>query len=1241
MAESSLRRRRSPRRGPFTSIAWQQATLGVAAAVLLSLLFGALQIVAEYHRSSEEFERLTQEISAGISPFAAQAVVGDDHVMARKVTRALIRHPLILKASMVHRPSGYPLAESGTGKQHTHERRRMLLLLLGDEEVEQSLPIRNRAGEVIGELRLSIDRGWIASRSLDQALSTFSSNLFEDLLLATLLVALLNRMVIRPVSNIIARINRVDPSNPRPLTAEAGDPPVDDEVGTLLSATNRLLADIRRQFRARQEGERRIQQLLDSTAEGIIGFDPEMRGTFINREALRMLGLTEEEVVGRPLEQWLGWMESEECRLWDVLDSRGAGERSQSGTATFRHRDGSRFPVEYWLTPLANPDNRAQGVVLSFVDITEKQRILLQLEDSERELRAIFEGMHDIYYRLDAEGRIVRMTPSAERLFGYPVEELIGRNAREFYLHPPVLEELVRRLRAEGEVTDFEAQLRHRDGHPVWVSIHARLLRDESGREIGREGMLHDIQHIKEAEEALLHYAEFEHLVASISADFLRIQPGGLEGRVHAALDELARFTRTGHAAVFRIGEQNQEARLMMEWSESGKPLFREVPRPLAFGLQFPWLARRLTDGRAIALPDLSHLPARAGEELRWLKRHRIVALLAVPLNYAGHLHGFLLVSSDRPREWQQEEISILQVFAEVLINAIVRTETESELQRSKENLEIILNSSPDPFLLLTDDLTVVQSNHSAEVILATPSRELCGIPFLSLAATPQSRKALSLGFETLLKEGESALETVIRTASGTVLPMDIRVRRLSSRLQENGASYLVVLRDISERKEFEARLEYQAKYDSLTRIANRSLMRDRLEQELHRCQRHGCYGALLFLDLDHFKHINDSLGHPVGDALLVHIAQRLTDSVRKEDVAARLGGDEFVLILGELGQSEEEAAIHAQATAEKIQRVIAQPLLIGDHELQVGSSIGIAIFSPSHSDPDEVLKQADTAMYKSKESGRGSFSFFLPSMQRAAEQRLRLQNALRRAISQGEIHPWFQPRMDEEGRLLGAEALARWHHARQGVIPPADFIPLAEESGLILTLGEIMLRESVNHFARFVEEGLEPGTLSVNVSMVQFRHPDFVMLVLGALRENRLPPERLEIELTESLFLHEPEEASARIEQLRAEGVRFSIDDFGTGYSSLGYLKKLSLDTLKIDRSFVRDIAVDPNDLRIIETIIGMARHLHLQVVAEGVETEEQLEILQRCGCHQYQGYLFHHPMPAEEFQRLLLKAC
>ncbi|HHC71983.1 MAG TPA: PAS domain S-box protein, partial [Thiotrichales bacterium] len=454
MAESSLRRRRSPRRGPFTSIAWRQATLGVAAAVLLSLLLGALQIVAEYHRSSEEFERLTQEISAGISPFAAQAIVGDDHVMARKVTRSLIRHPLILKASMVHRPSGYPLAESGTGKQHSHERRRVLLLLLGDEEVEQSLPIRNRAGEVIGELRLSIDRGWIASRSLDQALSTFSSNLFEDLLLATLLVALLNRMVIRPVSNIIARINRVDPSNPRPLTPEPGDPPVDDEVGTLLSATNRLLADIRRQFRARQEEERRIQQLLDSTAEGIIGFDPEMRGTFINREALRMLGLTEEVVVGRPLEQWLGWMESEECRLWDVFDSRGAGERSQSGTATFRHRDGSRFPVEYWLTPLADPDNRAQGVVLSFVDITEKQRILLQLEDSERELRAIFEGMHDIYYRLDAEGRIVRMTPSAERLFGYPVEELIGRNAREFYLHPSVLEELVRRLRAEGEVTD-------------------------------------------------------------------------------------------------------------------------------------------------------------------------------------------------------------------------------------------------------------------------------------------------------------------------------------------------------------------------------------------------------------------------------------------------------------------------------------------------------------------------------------------------------------------------------------------------------------------------------------------------------------------------------------------------------------------------------------------------------------------------------------------------------------------
>ena len=439
--------------------------------------------------------------------------------------------------------------------------------------------------------------------------------------------------------------------------------------------------------------------------------------------------------------------------------------------------------------------------------------------------------------------------------------------------------------------------------------------------------------------------------------------------------------------------------------------------------------------------------------------------------------------------------------------------------------------------------------------------------------------------------------------------------------------------RNISARKRAEADIERLAFYDPLTGLPNRRLLLDRLRHALEASARHSSHGALLFIDLDNFKELNDTLGHHQGDALLKQVAQRLSGCVRGIDSVARLGGDEFVVMLEDLGPSEDDAGAQAEMVGKKILQSLNQEFFLGDQPQHSTPSIGITLFFERQHGLDEVLKRADLAMYQSKAAGRNTLRFFDPQMQAAATARVTIEAELRLGMQRSEFVLYYQPVVDHLGVTRGVEALIRWQHPERGMVSPAEFIPVAEQTGLILPLGLWVMEAACQQLERWSHQPrTQKLSVAVNVSARQFRHPDFADQLLTLLRVTGANPYRLKLELTESMLLSDFEEVIARMTELRSIGVGFALDDFGTGYSSLSYLKQLPLDQLKIDQSFVRDVLTDPNDGAIAKTILNLAASLDLNVVAEGVETVGQRDFLLECGCRAFQGYLFGRPVPVDQ---------
>lgn len=435
--------------------------------------------------------------------------------------------------------------------------------------------------------------------------------------------------------------------------------------------------------------------------------------------------------------------------------------------------------------------------------------------------------------------------------------------------------------------------------------------------------------------------------------------------------------------------------------------------------------------------------------------------------------------------------------------------------------------------------------------------------------------------------------------------------------------------------QESKEKINTLAFFDQLTGLPNQALLLDRLKQTMVSSSRSESYGALLFIDLDNFKVLNDTLGHDVGDALLKQVAHRLSLCVREGDTVARFGGDEFVVVLSGLGVSETDAASASEIVAEKILLSLNQSYHLAGASHRSTASIGVTLFKGDLSSIDDLMKQADLAMYKSKEAGRNGLSFFDPKMESVLKERTILEEDLRRGIDEKQFLLYYQAQVMEDGRISGVEALVRWQHPHRGMVSPIEFIPVAEETGIILPLGDWILKTACEQLALWsYREETQAMTIAVNVSIRQFGQKDFVDRVLSALETSGARPQRLKLELTESLLVHNVDDVITKMVALKANGVSFSLDDFGTGYSSLSYLKRLPLDQLKIDQSFVRDILTDTNDAIICQSTIALAKSMGLSVIAEGVETQEQRNILAHIGCYAYQGYWFSRPLPLEEFE-------
>jgi len=444
---------------------------------------------------------------------------------------------------------------------------------------------------------------------------------------------------------------------------------------------------------------------------------------------------------------------------------------------------------------------------------------------------------------------------------------------------------------------------------------------------------------------------------------------------------------------------------------------------------------------------------------------------------------------------------------------------------------------------------------------------------------------------------------------------------------------------DITERKKAEEKINELAFFDQLTGLPNRTLLMDRVKQAFVANSRSGSYGALLFIDLDNFKTINDTLGHDVGDTLLRLAAQRLKLCVREGDTVARLGGDEFIVVVEDLSQNENEAAAQVKTVGEKIIAALGQIYSLADHDCHSTPSIGVALIGNQQSSVDELLKQADLALYQAKAAGRNTVRFFDPHMQAAVSARVALETDLRDALLRREFILYYQAQVEAGGRCTGAEVLVRWQHPQHGVVFPDKFIPLSEETGLILPLGHWVLETACTQLASWASQpDTAHLTLAVNVSGKQLHQRDFVEQVLSVLEKTGADPSKLKLELTESHLLTEVENAINKMGALRERGINFALDDFGTGYSSLSYLKRLPLEKLKIDRSFIMDVLTNPNDAAIAKTIVALAQSLGLHVIAEGVETVEQQQFLALHGCHWYQGYLYSRPVPLAEFEHFLL---
>jgi diguanylate cyclase (GGDEF)-like protein/PAS domain S-box-containing protein len=863
-----------------------------------------------------------------------------------------------------------------------------------------------------------------------------------------------------------------------------------------------------------------------------------------------------------------------------------------------RHRirwpDGSL----HWLEISGRPqvDAKGQKRVLGVIrDITEQQEQELALRDSQERLDLALESANLGTWDWHIPSGTLYASARAASLHGLAAEPYHGEFASFFQRVPEQDQRQMRQTYREsrdGQQREYQTTYRIRldNDETRYLESTAKLYRDTAGQPVRMAGILLDITERVQREQRLA--SSEEKFVTLFQASPEPICVSRIRDGVFVEINPS--FSQTfGWAPQEIVGRSAPELRFWVD-EEQRRQLFA-----------------KLTEEQSLN-SEVARFRTKSGRELTCVLSSRFIRV--------------------------ERQLCITTTFRDIT----ERQAAEAALKASQEKFAKAFHSSPDAITITERDSgRFIEVNEGFCRLTGYRPEEVIGRSALELNvwANPEERARM---VEAMIRDGRVYhLEMHGQHRSGSLRLVEVSVEPIEL---NDTPCLLLTARDISELKAAQAQVQHLAYHDPLTNLPNRALLMDRLTQQIALLKRHALHGALLFLDLDHFKHINDSLGHPVGDAVLKMVTARLEASVRQEDTVARLGGDEFVVLLSGLEGSRAEVTRQIRQVAEKLRRLLAEPMLLDGHRLQVTPSIGIALL-PDHGDnPTDLLKRADIALYRAKDSGRNTIQIFRKAMQDAASERLRLENDLRLALARGEFELYFQPQVNaRDDQVIGAEALLRWSHPTLGPQSPAQFIQVLEESGLILEVGAWVLDEACHACARLLLDGLvqrESFQLCVNISPRQFRQNDFVEQVERCLQLSELPASMLKLEITEGIVIQNLDDTIAKMRRLKKLGLSFAMDDFGTGYSSLTYLKRLPVDVLKIDQSFVRDATSDPNDAEIIRAIVAMARSLNLEVIAEGVEQPEQLEFLLQQGCLQYQGYLFSKPLPLLEFHDLLLAA-
>ena len=652
-----------------------------------------------------------------------------------------------------------------------------------------------------------------------------------------------------------------------------------------------------------------------------------------------------------------------------------------------------------------------------------------------------------------------------------------------------------------------------------------------------------------------------------------------------------------------------------------------------------PALRMVLQSSRSVVIADTA-VDARVTAILEMLHNARIRSWLLLPMTHAGELVGLLSIESHVAAEWSEDFVALSEDVAAQLSVALTesraadqRTHALNELENSRERFRSLAEMSSDWFWEQDAQMRFTYFSPGAQLRLTERPEEELGkrpweVGFIE-DITPEEwdlhRRALQAREPFSDFVYRYRFRGALRYASVSGKPM--------FDAQGQFIGYRGIGKDITAHRENEARIDYLARNDELTGLLNRTAFQEQLAHAIRQSQRHGRAIAVLFIDLDRFKNINDTLGHDAGDRLLQEVARRLHSCLRESDTLARWGGDEFVATLEEFDSANDVALI-----ARRVLETLAIAYLVDDRELVITASVGISAYPDDGHDAQSLLKAADIAMYRAKEAGKNNFQYYSPQMNVHSFERLTMETNLRRALERGEFLLHYQPKIDlHTGTLAGAEALIRWQHPDMGLVSPMQFIPLAEETGLIVPIGSWVLRTACAQARAWQEQGLQKMRMAVNISSRQFSQVGLLDEVVGVLDQSGLDADLLELEITESMLMDDPEQTVALLNELKAIGIHLAIDDFGTGYSSLAYLKRFPVSSLKIDRSFVKDVPFDADDVAITLAIVGLAHNLRIRVTAEGVETEAQRAFLRRHGCDEIQGYLVGRPLPIEEFVKLL----